>query len=153
MEIEFFAMFIFLFITHEFYLSFFIFIFSFSRFFYIYFRYMRFFSVSYENTVAKKYIKHFTHTHTHSCISRTIFQLIFLFYSIRKKEPLIFYEESAEVNLTLFYTNLLFYFLYKRSNPCVHSNFVDACSVHINMFLRSISKIDDYKMVSFHSRK
>jgi hypothetical protein len=91
--------------------------------------------------------------HTHSCISRTIFQLIFLFYSIRKKEPLIFYEESAEVNLTLFYTNLLFYFLYKRSNPCVHSNFVDACSVHINMFLRSISKIDDYKMVSFHSRK
>lgn len=31
--------------------------------------------------------------------------------------------------------------------------FVDACSVHINMFLRSISKIDDYKMVSCHSRK
>lgn len=28
------------------------------------------------------------------------------------------------------------------------SNFIDACTVRVNMFLRSISKIDDYKMVS-----
>lgn len=28
------------------------------------------------------------------------------------------------------------------------NHFIDACMVSINMFLRSISKIDDYKMVS-----
>lgn len=69
----------------------------------------------------------------------------FLAQKYQKKNLLKIYKISNSTNTQKYQKNKRWI----NHNVCILNRFVDgACTVNVNMFLRSISKIDDYKMVS-----